>query len=670
VSDLFPKYIQALGARLREGDKAPGTLPEWMGRRKVLVTAIREAMGPWPEKDAPLEVKAVGTLERKGYVIEKLLLQTRPGVWMTANFYRPTEAKGKVPGVLCVHGHWANARREPVVQSRCVGLVKLGFAVLLVDAFSAGERHPTIAPKSYHGALMGASLWPAGQTLLGVQAYDNRRAADYLASRPEVDGSKLGITGASGGGNQTMYAGALDSRFAAVVPVCSVGAYQAYLRAACCVCEVLPGALSFTEEGDVLGLVAPRALMVINATKDAYQFSVGQAKTSVERARAVYKLYGKEASLAHTVIDSGHDYNQAMREAMYGWMVKHLKGEGDGKPVPEPKIETEKVEDLACFPDGKRPAGFVFAPMLAAQEAEKLLAPFADRKLDHAEAWEAKAGGMRHALRKVLGPEPAEVKPTLKFTGTKRGGGRGASTYDLAVEEGVTLPGEVKFSDDALGKMPACLLLHLDGKDAAFKHPLAEELIAAGQIVHAIDLRATGSLTPKGDGHGKAPDHNSAEHGVWCGRPLLGQWVTDVGAALAMVHRQPGVLPGRVTLIGIGQAGLIALIAGSVHGRGLQGVAVLDMPASYVTKAGYPDGTRMGLLAPGLFRAGDVPHLAALLAPTRLLVAGGRTAEGKELDGDGLKPAFAFTRKVYGLLKAGDALRVEAKPDVKAWVKG
>src|SRR5205823_10038664 len=125
----------------------------------------------------------------------------------------------------------------------------------------------------YHGELLGSTLYPAGYTLLGCQVYDNRRAVDYQLTRPEVDGDRLGITGASGGGNQTMYAGALDERFAAVVPVCSVGTYQAYLRAACCVCEVLPGALRFAEERDVLGLVAPRALLVINATRDAFQFS-------------------------------------------------------------------------------------------------------------------------------------------------------------------------------------------------------------------------------------------------------------------------------------------------------------------------------------------------------------------------------------------------------------
>src|SRR6202171_3103541 len=121
-----------------------------------------------------------------------------------------------------------------------------------------GGGSPPPARAAYHGPLFGPPLWPAGLTLLGCQVYDNRRAVDYLLTRPEVDEDRLGITGASGGGNQTMYAGALDERFKAVVPVCSVGTYQAYLKAACCVCEVLPGGLRMAEEGDVLGLVAAR----------------------------------------------------------------------------------------------------------------------------------------------------------------------------------------------------------------------------------------------------------------------------------------------------------------------------------------------------------------------------------------------------------------------------
>ena len=254
----YEDFIRAQGADLRSGDEPPADRKAWEIRREALRGAMFAAMGPFPDKPCDLDAKIVGVLKRDGYRIEKILFQSRPDVWVTAHAFVPEGAIGKAAAVLAVHGHWAWARRDPVVQARCLGLVKLGFFVLALDAFGAGERHPTPGKGTYHGALLGASLWPAGQTLLGMQVYDNRRAVDYLLTRPEVDGDRLGVTGASGGGNQTLYAGALDERFKAVVPVCSVGNYQAYLQAACCVCEVLPGALRFTEEGDVLGLVAPR----------------------------------------------------------------------------------------------------------------------------------------------------------------------------------------------------------------------------------------------------------------------------------------------------------------------------------------------------------------------------------------------------------------------------
>src|SRR5262245_47682412 len=263
--ETFDKAMRAQGLALHANDKPPADRKEWEQRRERLRKAMFAAMGPMPEKPRPLEATILGTLKRTGDRSEQLVFQSRPDVWVTASAYVPA-VLGKVPAVLVVHGHWAGARRDPVVQARCLGLVKLGFFVLAVDAFGAGERYTAPARGTYHGSLYGSTLWPAGHTLMGMQVYDNSRAVDYLCSRPEVDADHPGITGASGGGNQTMYAGALDERFKAVVPVCSVGTYQSYLHVACCVCEVLPGGLRFAEEGDVLALVAPRALLVVNAT--------------------------------------------------------------------------------------------------------------------------------------------------------------------------------------------------------------------------------------------------------------------------------------------------------------------------------------------------------------------------------------------------------------------
>jgi cephalosporin-C deacetylase-like acetyl esterase len=207
-AETFDAYVHARGDALRDGDKTPANLAAWTARRAELRKKMFAAMGEPAQEKKPCELspKVVATLKRKGYRIENVLFQSRPDVWVTANAYVP-DLKGKAPAVLCVHGHWAGARRDPVVQARCLGVVKLGFFVLAVDAFGAGERHPTIALGSYHGALLGSTLWPVGRSLLGLQVYDNRRAVDYLVSREEVDKDKLGITGASGGGNQTMYAG-------------------------------------------------------------------------------------------------------------------------------------------------------------------------------------------------------------------------------------------------------------------------------------------------------------------------------------------------------------------------------------------------------------------------------------------------------------------------------
>jgi dienelactone hydrolase len=646
---------------LRANDKPPASRREWEERSSRLRTAMFAALGPFPDKPCALEPRTVGVLKRSGYQIEKLLFQSRPDVWVTASAYVPTPARGKVPAVLVVHGHWAGARRDPVVQARCLGLVKLGFFVLAVDAFGAGERYTAPALGTYHGALYGSTLWPTGQTLLGMQVYDNRRAVDYLRTRPEVDGERLGITGASGGGNQTMYAGALDERFRAVVPVCSVGTYQAYLQAACCVCEVLPGALRFTEEGDVLGLVAPRSLLVINATRDAFQFSVAEARKSLARATAVFKLCAVEDRIRHDTFESPHAYNQPMREAMYGWMTRWLKDEGKGTPIAEPKHEIEKAEDLSCFPDRVRPRGFLFPPSFAAREGRALVAKLDANRPDHVEDWESTAVHWRTQLRKqVFGDFPRPPKPAAQVGKPEMKDGLVTTPVLLHPELKMPVPALVRFKPSK-GRVPACLLLHLEGKAEALKHPLAVALLQKGWTLIAPDLRGTGETRPEHDAIAGAPDHNSAEHALWVGRPLLGQWVFDVQCLLDWMALQPGLDRTRFAVLGLGQAGVVALCAGGLLDDRVSATAAVGMPVTFVTTEAYGAGTRMGLLAPGILRVADVPHLAALAAPRKVLIAEGVTPQGKRLTEKQLLEAFHFTRSIFKTHKAEARLRLSVE---------
>src|SRR5207248_356143 len=135
----------------------------------------------------------------------------------------------------------------------------------------------------------------------------------------------------------------------------------------------------------------PRALMVVSATKDAFQFSVGEAEKSVARAAAVFKLLGAGEKLRHAVFESLHAYNQPMREAMYGWMTRWLKGEGEGRPIPEPKHTLETPEDLACYPGTSRPKTFLLLPAFAKREADTLVRRLNRQKHDHPEDWESTA---------------------------------------------------------------------------------------------------------------------------------------------------------------------------------------------------------------------------------------------------------------------------------------
>ncbi|MCX7418368.1 MAG: acetylxylan esterase [Planctomycetia bacterium] len=648
----FRNFVKVQAAALRADDAVPQSADEWQQRKTKLRASLLKAWGGFPETPCDLAPRKLGEIQRDGYRVERLIFQTRPGVWMTANAYVPEKAKTeKVPAILHVHGHWAGAKQDRVVQSRCIGSVKHGFFVLVVDAYGAGERGIGKNLGEYHGEMTGATLFPVGLPLSGLQVYENMRAIDYLQTRPEVDAKKIGLTGASGGGNQTMYAGAFDERFSCIVPTCSVGTYQSYLGQACCMCEVVPGALRFTEEGDVLSLAAARGVMITSATKDAFQFSVGEAQKSFARVESIAKLLGKPDGVKHTIIDSGHDYNQAMREAMYGWMTRHLKGTGDGSPIADPEIKTEEPESLRCFPGDSRPDDYMTIPRFAAAEAHKLLD---GRKApESADAWNAVRAQMRVSLEASLGGTPKAVALNVKSQEAADGKSRRIS-FDS--EAGLTL--DLRLDATKQPKQIAVLVDVDQGSEKAFAGDHAKQLRNKGWTVAAPELRATGRFALPSDKIGHAPDHNTAEWSLWIGRPLLGQWVVDVRRTLdVLAEQQGGSLPSEVVVIGIGSSGVIALCAAALDERITHATAINSL-SSYVTSEPYRNH-RLGLMVPGVLRdVGDISHITALIAPRKVTVTGGLRGNGQEILGDDLGREFTFTRNIFKLLNVSPKFRI------------
>ena len=645
----FQSFIQKQSTELRKDDRPAASLEEWKRKRIILRENLLKAWGGFPETPCDLEARILGGFQREGYRVEKLVFQTRPGVWMTANAYVP-DKPGKHSAILHVHGHWAGAKQDPVVQTRCIGCAKLGFFVLCVDAFGAGERGIEKPLGEYHGEMTAATLLPVGLPLSGLQVYENMRAVDYLRTRPEVDPDRIGITGASGGGNQSMYTGAFDERIRCVVPTCSVGTYQAYLSAACCMCEVVPGALRFTEEGDVLSLAADRGLMVTSATKDAFQFSVAEAKKSFSRVEAISQLF-KAATVKHTIIESGHDYNQSMREAMYGWMAKQLKQEGDGSPIADPKIQPETPETLRCFPGDSRPDDFMTIPRFAAMEARRL----ADKRVApiNREAFEKLQTEKRRGLIEVLGGQP---KPSPIHLNIEPNTDQTSQTLTFDTESDLKL-----LAHRDLPEKPGRLAIVLDldgGADTAFTSELANSLRDGGWAIVTPELRSTGRFAHPGDKIGNAPDHNTAEWSLWIGRPLLGQWVYDVRRTLDAIAERDGSLPHDVLAVGRGPSGVVALCAAALDER-ITRVKTIESLASFATDQAYRR-QRLGLMVPGILRdVGDIADIAALVAPRPVTIRGGTTGQGDPLDHAQLTKKFASTKRAFGLLDVASLIVLE-----------
>jgi hypothetical protein len=300
----------------------------------------------------------------------------------------------------------------------------------------------------------------------------------------------------------------------------------------------------------------------------------------------------------------------------------------------------------------------VTIPQFAAAEGNRLLQRHAPPK--NAAQGQTQRAAILEGLNTCLfgGSPPVANQPAL----VQAASAEQVGTMTFQPEPGVTLTARQEPTSPAAKKL--AVVLDLDGGEKASASPLAARLRNGGWSVLTLDLRATGKLAPPNDRIGRAPDHNTAEWSLWLGRPLLGQWVIDVRRLLDALQERDGRLPDEILVAGIGPAGVVAIGSAAVDSR-ISRVAAMGVLASYVTREPY-QGQRLGILVPGILRdAGDIPHLAALVAPRPVVIAGGVTGGGPSLDADSLEAAFAFTRQAYAVQDAPDRFRlvVEADPD-------
>lgn len=225
------------------------------------------------------EVEHCGTVEREKFNIEKLIYFSRENYPVTANLYVPN-TPGKHPGVVFVCGHSNDGKACETYQRGAQNLALQGYVVLLIDPVSQGERWQFVDvphAQGIHGActsehsMMGKQLRLAGEYLGAWRAYDALRGLDYLLSRSEVDPSRIGITGNSGGGTMTTFVQALDSRFTMAAPSCYVTSWQRNIENELVAdAEQLPPGIlgKGCEMGDLILAYAPRPILLLGQKND------------------------------------------------------------------------------------------------------------------------------------------------------------------------------------------------------------------------------------------------------------------------------------------------------------------------------------------------------------------------------------------------------------------
>lgn len=330
----------------------PSSEEAWWDRAEELRPRVLAALGldPLPER-TPLLAKIRGVVEEEGYRIEKLTFESRPGFLVTALLVIP-DGVGPFPAVVRPIGHWGGKERATPL-SASIALARAGYVVLTYDPFGQGERGTAGNSHAEHYRLL-----LTGHSNMSVMVWDTMRAIDYLETRPEVDTLAIAITGASGGGLNTLYATVADPRIAAAIPVVYVSHWSQFLARGHFHdnCNHVPGIVGLANTGALSALFAPRPLAIFSASRDV-AFTTEGAALAYEEARAIYSALDAVDRIEHEDFDSEHDYSREMREAAVGFFDRHLLGFGDGSPVAEAPFELPDADELRCFEDGIIPEG-------------------------------------------------------------------------------------------------------------------------------------------------------------------------------------------------------------------------------------------------------------------------------------------------------------------------
>ncbi|MBQ7922418.1 MAG: acetylxylan esterase [Clostridia bacterium] len=447
------------------------SLEEIDRRREELRFNLRMSAGlyPWPEK-TPLNVRRELVGDFDGYSIEKIMIETRPGLWTTGNLYMPRPLTGKAPAILNVIGHWWDQRLtrsgEGDYPQQIANFARMGFVCLVLDMIGMVDNKQL---DHYYGQKE-KDMWLSSG--LGIQLWNNIRAVDYLCSLPEVDADHIGVTGASGGGTQSYLLGLLDDRIKAAAPINMVSFHYA----GGCVCENSPGLRRATNNVEMSAMIAPRALFLAGSTGD---WTCNQETAEVPAIASVYKHYGMEDMPEHFFQDASHQYNAKTRHEVYNFFARHLMG----KDIhwEEQPIQTADLLAFTWFRGEGHAPGF--------NNDDEF---YAYHKAERTAAYAGASDAEKLAMLRWITGICDDVNPRYSQVSYGKEDGILLEKGILSGKDGEQLP-YIRLTPDNWDGKSVCLALGGNGKEIAGT-PAVQEKLKTGTAVVSADLFMTGEF--------------------------------------------------------------------------------------------------------------------------------------------------------------------------------
>ena len=588
------------------------TLDAIAARRKLVRATILESIGGLPER-TPLNARITGTLDRGDYKIEKIVFESQPRFFVTANLYLPKKGKPPYPAILFPLGHELGGKSHFAWQQVLASLARRGYVALTWDPLGQEERMQFFDPdwndskffaSTVEHTELGAQCMLVGDALARYTIWDGIRALDYLLSRPEVDSTRVGATGNSGGGTLTSYLAALDDRIQVAAPSCYINSWRVLLDALGPqdAEQVFPGWLkNGMDFPDFLYSFAPKPFLVLSAIRDF--FPIGGVREAFAEAHGVYEALGVSDKLQKLEVDDGHGYSKPRREAAYRWFGRWLKSEDDNGA--ERDVPPATSEELWATPTGQVATSLrgedVFSLNLRRYETVKASRPaFSLAK-----------------VREIAAFAPATSGLNIKTYGALPGSGYRIEKLTYESEQGILIPAVLYIPETHGAKAPAILYAAGEGKQASSE--AAELLVRKGYIVMAVDARGLGETRPALDEHDQFfryfGDHNNAESAILLGKTLVGMRAADIARGIDLLAARSDVDALNICGFGRGSAAIAMLHAAALDPR-INKLVLEEMLVSYDAVVTHRIHLQMfEQIVPSALKFYDLPDLVTSFAP-------------------------------------------------------